>query len=76
MKKKLNLGELECLDINHDREWYCVRAGDSALMNYIWTRDDSDSFVNDITTGRWHKYGRSFWFEFEQDAVMFKLKYG
>jgi hypothetical protein len=75
MTKHVSLEDIVLLGINHDRDWTMVRFGHPFKSFPMFSRSEAELLEN-IITGRYHKYGRSFWFEFEQDAIMFKLKFG
>lgn len=83
MGKLMSIEELEKIGINHDRDWTQV------YMNIKWRfilvpiDDYNNKHIKEYTEwmhlsigGRYHSYGRSYWFEFEEDALLFRLKYG
>lgn len=69
--KRVGIADLESLGINHDRDWFLVRA--TSLGNGIefgWIE-----WIEENIQQRWHNFGRSIWFESEQDALLFTMRW-
>jgi hypothetical protein len=72
VKKHLDIDDLEQRGINHDRDWFSCRLTEyyqrSNLFDQTW-------WCEDHISGRYHRYGREFWFEYESDRTLFLLKW-
>jgi hypothetical protein len=73
--KRVGITELELLGINHDRDWFLVTATSHVNRNEIGIYFEWIDWIEDNTQQRWHNYGRSIWFESEQDALLFTMKW-